>query len=162
MKNNTGFTLLELMVSVLIIGVLMAMAVPQYNNYINRSNRTAMQADLMRIASALERVRAVQLSYANAKLTDTNIYGSAVYPIGSTGAKVLYNLTLGVSNGAATAVTADADGALTTTWEISAVPANRQAKDGMMKLNSLGQSCWNKGNATSCNVTDTAQSWRNK
>ena len=160
MKNNTGFTLLELMVSVLIIGILMAMAVPQYNNYINRSNRTAMQVDLMRIASALERVRAVQLTYANAKLTDANIYGSAVYPVGSAGTKVLYNLTLGPSNGAATVQTVSAD--ITTTWEISAVPANRQAKDGMMKLNSLGQSCWNKGNATSCNVTDTTQSWRNK
>ena len=160
MKNNTGFTLLELMVSVLIIGILMAMAVPQYNNYINRSNRTAMQADLMRIASALERVRAVQLTYANAKLTDANIYGSAVYPVGSAGTKVLYNLTLGPSNGASTVQTVSAD--ITTTWEISAVPANRQAKDGMMKLNSLGQSCWNKGNATSCNVTDTTQSWRNK
>ena len=160
MKNNTGFTLLELMVSVLIIGVLMAMAVPQYNNYINRSNRTAMQADLMRIASALERVRTVQLTYANAKLTDANIYGSAVYPVGSTGTRVLYNLTLGPSNSAATVQTVSAD--ITTTWEISAVPANRQAKDGMMKLNSLGQSCWNKGNATSCNVTDTTQSWRNK
>ena len=145
MKNNTGFTLLELMVSVLIIGVLMAMAVPQYNNYINRSNRTAMQADLMRIASALERVRTVQLTYANAKLTDANIYGSDKYPVGSTGTGVLYNLTLGPSNSAATAA-----------------PANRQAKDGMMKLNSLGQSCWNKGNATSCNVTDATQSWRNK
>ena len=160
MKNNTGFTLLELMVSVLIIGILMAMAVPQYNNYINRSNRTAMQADLMRIASALERVRAVQLTYANAKLTDANIYGSAVYPVGSAGTKVLYNLTLGPSNGASTVQTVSAD--ITTTWEISAVPANRQANDGMMKLNSLGQSCWNKGNATSCNVTDTTQSWRNK
>ena len=160
MKNNTGFTLLELMVSVLIIGILMAMAVPQYNNYINRSNRTAMQADLMRIASALERVRAVQLTYANAKLTDANIYGSAVYPVGSAGTKVLYNLTLGPSNGASTVQTVSAD--ITTTWEISAVPANRQANDGMMKLNSLGQSCWNKGNATSCNVTDATQSWRNK
>ncbi len=160
MKNNTGFTLLELMVSVLIIGVLMAMAVPQYNNYINRSNRTAMQADLMRIASALERVRTVQLTYANAKLTDANIYGSDKYPVGSTGTGVLYNLTLGPSNSAATVQTVSAD--ITTTWEISAVPANRQAKDGMMKLNSLGQSCWNKGNATSCNVTDPAQSWRNK
>jgi len=119
-----------------------------------------MQADLMRIASALERVRTVQLTYANAKLTDANIYGSAVYPVGSTGTRVLYNLTLGPSNSAATVQTVSAD--ITTTWEISAVPANRQAKDGMMKLNNLGQSCWNKGNATSCNVTDTAQSWRNK
>jgi type IV pilus assembly protein PilE len=159
-KNNTGFTLLELMVTVLIVGILVAMAVPQYNNYIDRSNRAAMQADLMRIASALERVRAVQLTYANAKLTDANIYGSAVYPVGSSGTKVLYNLTLGPSNSASTAATASAD--ITTTWEISAAPANRQAKDGMMKLNSLGQSCWNKGNATSCNVTDATQSWRNK
>lgn len=160
MKNNTGFTLLELMVTVLIVGILVAMAVPQYSKYTDRSNRTAMQADLMRIASALERVRAIQLTYAKAKLTDTNVYGYAVYPQGSSGTKVLYNLTLGPANSASTAATVSAD--ITTTWEISAVPANRQAKDGMMKLNSLGQSCWNKGSTTSCDVTNPDQSWRNK
>ena len=115
--------------------------------------------------SSQARFRTILTKYYRKTYPRTTFAGclaSYPYPIGSTGAKVLYNLTLGVSNGAATAVTADADGALTTTWEISAVPANRQAKDGMMKLNNLGQSCWNKGNATSCNVTDPDQSWRNK
>lgn len=158
MKKN-GFTLMELMVTLVILGILTAMAVPQYQKYVVRSNRIAMQADLMRISSALERIKAVQLTYAGAVVTATNIYGSAVYPIGSTGTAVLYNLVLGPSN-ASTAPTVT--GALTTNWEISAIPANKQVGDGLMKLNSLGQSCWNKGVDTSCDVTVQTQSWRNR
>ena len=157
MKKN-GFTLMELMVSLVILGVLSAMAVPQYQKYVVRSNRVAMQADLMRIASALERIKAVQLTYTGAVLTASNIYGSAVYPIGSTGTAILYNLVLGPTN---TSTAPTAAGALSTNWEVSAIPANKQVGDGLMKLNSLGQSCWNKGVDAMCDITLSIQSWRN-
>ena len=158
MKKN-GFTLMELMVSLVILGVLSAMAVPQYQKYVVRSNRVAMQADLMRIASALERIKAVQLTYTGAVLTASNIYGSAVYPIGSTGTAILYNLVLGPTN---TSTAPTAAGALSTNWEVSAIPANKQVGDGLMKLNSLGQSCWNKGVDATCDITLSTQSWRNR
>ena len=159
MKKNKGFTLMEIMVSVAIMGVLLSIALPMYQDYVTQSNRVAMQTDLMRIASALERVRSVQLTYAGVNLSTGTIYGSTTYPIGTTGTQRLYTLTLGPLS-PLTSVTVD--GALTTDWEISAVPVNRQSKDGMMKLNSLGQSCWNKGINTSCNVADATQSWRNR
>lgn len=159
MKKKNGFTLIELMVTVAIMGILMSIAVPQYERYITRSNRIAMQADLMQIASALERARAVQLTYTGADLSSVNIYGSTTYPKGSTGTKVLYNLVLGPANSSSAPTTT---GALSTNWEISAKPANKQVRDGLMKLNSLGQSCWNQGVDTSCTITDTSQSWRSR
>ena len=45
MKKN-GFTLIELMIVVAIIGVLAAIAIPQYQNYVARSQITAAIAEL--------------------------------------------------------------------------------------------------------------------
>jgi type IV pilus assembly protein PilA len=54
MKNNKGFTLIELMIVVAIIAILAAIALPAYQNYIARSQTTAGLADIRGGVTAFE------------------------------------------------------------------------------------------------------------
>jgi len=51
-KNNKGFTLVELMVVVVILGILVAIAVPIYNSITGNAERNACHANLRTIDGA--------------------------------------------------------------------------------------------------------------
>ena len=53
--TQTGFTLIELMIAVAIVALLAAIAVPNYNRYVEKSRRTDATTALTRIAGQLER-----------------------------------------------------------------------------------------------------------
>jgi prepilin-type N-terminal cleavage/methylation domain-containing protein len=58
--NQKGFTLVELMVVVVIIGILVAIAVPVYNNVTAKANRGAVEANLRTIDSAIMQYNATK------------------------------------------------------------------------------------------------------
>ena len=69
MKNRyrqQGFTLIELMIVVAIIGVLAAIAYPSYQRYVIKTKRTDMMTELQNIASQIESRKLAQGSYTNA------------------------------------------------------------------------------------------------
>ena len=67
MKNQKGFTLVELMVVIAIIGIITAIAIPYYNNYKKTACDQAAISDLYNVKAAVQKY-----------LTDATLKGTAV------------------------------------------------------------------------------------
>ncbi len=64
MKYEKGFNLIELMLVVAIVGILAAVAIPQYSQYVVRGNRTAAEAFMMDVANREKQYLLDARSYA--------------------------------------------------------------------------------------------------
>ncbi len=68
-NKQKGFTLIELMIVVAIIGILAAIAIPQFSSYRVKAFNSAAQADLRNIMTAEEAAFTDSQTYVNLTLT---------------------------------------------------------------------------------------------
>ena len=65
-RRNSGFTLIELMIVVAIVGILSAVAYPSYTEYIRRGSRSEATAALMEAQQFMERYYGANNRYSTA------------------------------------------------------------------------------------------------
>jgi prepilin-type N-terminal cleavage/methylation domain-containing protein len=72
-KKESGFTLIELMIVIAIIGILAAIAIPQFSAYRQRSYNSSANADLRNAATAQEAYYVDYMTYTG---TASNLVGT--------------------------------------------------------------------------------------
>ena len=133
MKQNysSGFSLIELMVAVAIVGILAAIAMPSYNNYVIRGSRAAAQTELLQLAAVQEKIYLNSNAYT---ASVPNPYtGIATGGLGKTG---------GQTSDGKYDISASAPGQ---TYTLTATPVagKTQAGNGNITISENGQRLWN-------------------
>ncbi|MDT0501733.1 MULTISPECIES: type IV pilin protein [unclassified Halomonas] len=125
-RQNRGFTLIELMIAVAVVGILAAIAYPSYQQYVERTRRGDAIVTLMSLAQAQERHMARCGEYARSITADATCADQGLGRA-TTSDEGFYTLALSAS---------------AASYTLTATPQGPQADDELcseFSLNQLGQ-----------------------
>ena len=130
-KSNRGFTLLELMIAVAIVGILAAVALPAYSDYVIRAKRVEAAGLLLELSSFMERFFTENGQYHQDRAVVPNAVALPFTQSPKDGGNAAYNIDF------STAATA-------TVFTITATPVGKQANDTdclAMSIDQVGVKC---------------------
>jgi type IV pilus assembly protein PilE len=131
--RQSGFTLIELMIVVAIVGVLLAIALPSYRSYVLRGDRAAARAGLLDAQLFMERFYAANNSYARTIGASTDDVALPTRLVSVPADSPKYTIAIGTAGSVtAAAVTANS-------YALEATPNGTDAKCAVLWLKHTGE-----------------------
>lgn len=125
---TAGWTLVELLVSIIVLTILVSIAVPSYTNQVRKSRRTEAKSALLDLASREERFMSTNSAYTNDQ-KNLGYSSSAATLFQVNVGSNYYNVSVCVGAGIPTACSAAQADTTGATYLLVAVPINAQAGD---------------------------------